>query len=177
MQVRCKCHGMSGSCELKTCWKTVPDFRKVGRILKNRFRSALQVDQSNMGNGPPVIPSRRPKNKKKFQKNLSANAKQPNLNPKPKKNKKKRGIENELLYYQKSPNFCEKDASLDVFGTTGRICNKTSDANDGCGNLCCGRGYNMIRRIRTKRCNCKFHWCCEVQCETCTIDEWIPICK
>lgn len=178
MQIRCKCHGMSGSCELKTCWKTAPDFRQVGKVLKNRFRSAVMVDQSNMGNGSPLILNHYRQRKKEMQrmraKLKAENDKLKSLKP---KKKKKRDIATELLYYQKSPNFCERDLSLDVAGTTGRVCNKTSTGNDGCGNLCCGRGYNMIRRRRTERCNCKFEWCCKVECETCTIEEWIPICK
>lgn len=49
MQVMCKCHGMSGSCELKTCWRSAPDYRVIGKALKERFRSAILVDQTNFG--------------------------------------------------------------------------------------------------------------------------------
>lgn len=49
MEIKCKCHGMSGSCELKTCWRAVPDLRVVGNILKNKFKSATLVDQTNLG--------------------------------------------------------------------------------------------------------------------------------
>lgn len=49
MQVKCKCHGMSGSCELKTCWRAVPDLEMVGQALKEKFRAAVLVDQNNMG--------------------------------------------------------------------------------------------------------------------------------
>ncbi|KAJ8975528.1 hypothetical protein NQ317_012038, partial [Molorchus minor] len=50
MQVKCKCHGMSGSCELKTCWRAAPEYRVIGKALKERFRSAILVDQTNLGN-------------------------------------------------------------------------------------------------------------------------------
>lgn len=52
-------------------------------------------------------------------------------------------------------------------GTHGRICNKTSSGLDGCGILCCGRGYNTKNIVVRERCNCKFHWCCQVKCDVC----------
>lgn len=167
MRIQCKCHGMSGSCEVKTCWKAAPDFRQVGRILKNRFRSALLVDQSNLGNGAPLVFNRP---RRKNQRN------RPRNKPK-KKPKKPRELATELLYYQKSPNFCDRDVSGDIPGTSGRQCNRTSIGSDGCSSLCCGRGYNMIKRRRVERCHCTFHWCCHVECQQCTIDEWVTICK
>lgn len=44
MKVMCKCHGVSGSCELKTCWRSLPNFAEVGQTLRSKFDSALQVD-------------------------------------------------------------------------------------------------------------------------------------
>jgi hypothetical protein len=43
MERDCKCHGMSGSCTIKTCWMRLPVFRKVGDILKDRFDGASRV--------------------------------------------------------------------------------------------------------------------------------------
>jgi len=43
MKVQCKCHGVSGSCEVKTCWRSVPAFREVGNILKDKYNGATEV--------------------------------------------------------------------------------------------------------------------------------------
>ena len=53
-------------------------------------------------------------------------------------------------------------------GTAGRECNKTSMDTDGCDIMCCGRGYTTDVIQRVDKCECKFHWCCEVICKNCT---------
>lgn len=93
------------------------------------------------------------------------------------KEKNKRSLSFDLLYYQKSPNFCDFDASLEVPGTSGRECIRNSTGQDNCSSLCCGRGYNYVRQRRTERCNCKFIWCCKVECDTCVVEEWKSICN
>uniref|UniRef100_A0A1B0CLQ1 Protein Wnt n=1 Tax=Lutzomyia longipalpis TaxID=7200 RepID=A0A1B0CLQ1_LUTLO len=110
MVVRCKCHGMSGSCQLKTCWRSAPDFGVVGRVLKQQFRRAVLVDQSNVGNGPPMVVvsqknKRRRKNRppRKTQRGRMLNGEM-------------RKLDNSLFYYQRSPNFCEKDPNSDIPG-------------------------------------------------------------
>lgn len=45
MRMQCRCHGVSGSCELKTCWKTMPSFTEVGDTLKRKYRQAVQVSE------------------------------------------------------------------------------------------------------------------------------------
>ena len=62
-------------------------------------------------------------------------------------------------------------------GTTGRVCNKTSDGPDGCDVMCCGRGYNTKRVQQTRQCECKFHWCCYVKCRECTESVDVNTCK
>ena len=53
-------------------------------------------------------------------------------------------------------------------GTAGRECNNTSMDTDGCDIMCCGRGYTTDVIQRVDKCECKFHWCCEVVCKNCT---------
>ena len=43
MRMQCRCHGVSGSCELKTCWRTMPTFAQVGDYLKRKYENAVQV--------------------------------------------------------------------------------------------------------------------------------------
>lgn len=141
MEFRCKCHGMSGSCQLKTCWKSAPDFHIVGKVLKHQFRKAILVDQSNLGNGEPIVVLKRSRNKKSNGGNgagsstdmagadasatLTGSGSQSDLDaeqgarqPKADKNAARmaRKLETSLFYYQRSPNFCERDLSADIQG-------------------------------------------------------------
>nr|CAD7257898.1 unnamed protein product [Timema shepardi] len=74
----------------------------------------------------------------------------------------------DLVFLQDSPNYCEKDPSKGSLGTSGRLCNRTSRGTDGCDLMCCGRGYNTHQYTKTWQCHCKFHWCCYVNCDTCS---------
>ena len=138
MKVACKCHGVSGSCSVRTCWSQLPSFREIGDRLKMRYDGASEVKFNRLGtrlrrrNKELVKPTRE-----------------------------------DLIYVDQSPDYCRFDPKTGSHGTTGRYCDKDSQGLNGCSLMCCGRGYNTYRRKITSRCNCKFQWCCDVICQTC----------
>lgn len=140
MRVECKCHGVSGSCEVKTCWRAVPPFRQVGHALKEKFDGATEVEPRRVGSSRALVPR--------------------NAQFKP-------HTDEDLVYLEPSPDFCEQDIRSGVLGTRGRTCNKTSKAIDGCELLCCGRGFHTAHVELAERCGCRFHWCCFVKCRQC----------
>lgn len=42
MNDRCKCHGVSGSCSLKTCWRKLGDFNATAAILRTKYHHAIR---------------------------------------------------------------------------------------------------------------------------------------
>ncbi|KAI6175225.1 Protein Wnt [Aphelenchoides fujianensis] len=139
---QCKCHGVSGACEMRTCWEALPPFREIGDIIKDKFDGATEVQ---------IV--------------------RPDENSRPMMERKnpmfKRHTNTDLVYLNPSPDYCEADPARGILGTHGRACNVSSIALDGCDLLCCHRGYNAEMRVVKERCKCKFHYCCRVECQTC----------
>jgi hypothetical protein len=42
---KCKCHGVSSSCDIKTCWNTLPSLQVIADNLKKRYLVAYQIGQ------------------------------------------------------------------------------------------------------------------------------------
>ncbi|XP_052779255.1 protein Wnt-5a-like [Mya arenaria] len=147
-KVACKCHGVSGSCSLKTCWQQLPTFREIGERLKERYDGAVEVKFNKRG-----------------------------TQLKRKHRKYNKPTNEDLLYLEQSPDYCQANKETGSLGTSGRECNKGSDGMDGCNLMCCGRGYNTFKKTLVERCNCKFVWCCHVKCKTCESVKDVHVCK
>uniref|UniRef100_A0A3Q3AQI0 Protein Wnt n=2 Tax=Kryptolebias marmoratus TaxID=37003 RepID=A0A3Q3AQI0_KRYMA len=143
--VSCKCHGVSGSCSLKTCWFQLADFRRVGEFLKEKYDSAAAMRIGRKGKLELID--------KRFN------------NP----------TAEDMVYIDSSPDYCLRNETTGSLGTHGRLCNKTSEGMDGCELMCCGRGYDQFKTYKHERCHCKFHWCCYVKCKRCTslVDQFV----
>uniref|UniRef100_A0AC35TX77 Protein Wnt n=1 Tax=Rhabditophanes sp. KR3021 TaxID=114890 RepID=A0AC35TX77_9BILA len=150
MKKMCKCHGVSGSCEMKTCWQSLPPFRIIGSIIKEKFDGATEVKVAKEENKFRLL----------------------RKNP-----MYKRHTNADLVYIQPSPDFCQSQPEKGVFGTSGRICNITSQSVDGCDLLCCNRGYDRKIEVKEEMCNCKFHFCCKVECQKCKKTREIYTCR
>lgn len=148
MQTLCKCHGVSASCTVKICWRSLADFSRVGDALKQSYEGAVQVTYNEQRGKLKPLRKHVVKPKKK-----------------------------DLVYVDYSPNFCLPDASKGSLGTVGRECNRTSHALDSCELMCCGRGFFTELREVVEDCNCRFVWCCNVECESCTREQEFNYCK
>ncbi|PIC34867.1 hypothetical protein B9Z55_014395 [Caenorhabditis nigoni] len=147
---QCRCHGVSGSCEFKTCWLQMQKFSQVSDLLKKRYdHFAVQVTRKA---------TKRLRRKERTERKIPL-----------------RG--NEMAYVHRSPSYCERNLTAGILGTSGRECIHNSYSSESCDLLCCGRGYNTRLEIRQTQCECKFVWCCEVKCKTCTEEVAVHTCK
>uniref|UniRef100_H2YME7 Protein Wnt n=1 Tax=Ciona savignyi TaxID=51511 RepID=H2YME7_CIOSA len=197
MGKKCRCHGISNSCESMTCWRTLPSFRKVGRILKRSYSTAVQV----IGKLNP-----------RFKKVISNDSPQflPRVKCPPGFNDIRFPIYTLTRSYPtnllcENPFLCvlfilhrfpihlcnhkygryllrprDRDRrsvgnrylaflrmSSDFCATTGRTCDADKSGPSGCDVMCCGRGYVIKTSYVTAKCGCKFSWCCDVTCKSC----------
>ena len=83
----------------------------------------------------------------------------------------------QLVYLRQSPNFCRRNITYGIPGTSGRQCYLDKTDHSSCDNMCCG-GPTKERIVKKNfTCNCTFVWCCKVECETCTTIATINYCK
>uniref|UniRef100_A0A8C4QFZ7 Protein Wnt n=1 Tax=Eptatretus burgeri TaxID=7764 RepID=A0A8C4QFZ7_EPTBU len=148
VETKCKCHGISGSCSVRTCWKGASELATIAATLKMRYMSASKVVRRRVGSRKQFVP------------------KDMDLRPIRKE---------ELIYMAGSPDYCSHSAEMGSDGTQGRQCNRTSLGSDSCNLMCCGRGYNPYTEELLERCHCKYHWCCYVTCKKCrrTVERYV----
>ncbi|XP_052006218.1 protein Wnt-8a ORF2 [Xyrauchen texanus] len=149
----CRCHGMSESCSMQTCWMQLSDFREIGNYLKMKHDQAhkLELNKRRMRAGNSAD------NRVAMADAFSTIAR------------------TELLYLEDSPDYCTKNTSLGFPGTEGRECVQHGETlsqweRRSCRRLCyeCGLRVEERRTEVMSSCKCKFHWCCTVKCENCS---------
>lgn len=103
---------MSGSCSLKTCWKTLPYFKSISNYLMDKYVQADAVTATSI----PESRKRNLFNNFSLRSYVLHSANSLHRSPK----------SSELVFLEPSPNYCEKDVTAGSLGTVGRICNRST---------------------------------------------------
>ena len=175
MQRRCKCHGVSGSCSIQTCWDQLADFRVVGSLLKSKYLDAIRVDYVRgelIGDDASAA-------------SLSNGRRQGRDNNQDSTTNDLDFPKRDLVYLEKSPNYCRANNTLGTTGTAGRECLRKPRRGDiiselignevsawehrSCKRLCTKCGLQVVKTkiLVESSCNCQFQWCCNVKCDKC----------
>ncbi|XP_026745160.1 protein Wnt-2-like [Trichoplusia ni] len=165
----CKCHGVSGSCAVRTCWRALAPFPAAAGALRSRYLRAKHVAPQRPARAPPPAAAQRNQPHHTHLVLVRRQKSNPGVVRVPRKS--------DLVYLEPSPSYCERDDAAGSFGTHARLCNRTSRGDDGCESLCCGRGYSTVRRVLESKCRCRFHWCCRVSCDTCVARTETHVCN
>lgn len=93
VDTKCKCHGVSGSCSVKTCWRGLYDIGHIADDLKAKYLSATKVTHRVVGTRRQLVP------------------KEMDVRP---------VREAELVYLVSSPDYCNNNSKLGSYGTQDR---------------------------------------------------------
>ncbi|CAL8068039.1 unnamed protein product [Calicophoron daubneyi] len=242
MERYCRCHGTSGSCTLKTCYRRTPRMRKLGSMLKQTYdenavyltpdmydtldssadqrisrsqatelRRLLSNRPTKSGYGlgnefryeisPPLLSQHPSKDAyRRVQNVFSPHERTFHIHrdptsfgmPSPLRygawsrinlllNDTRSHISSlgtKLVYYESTSGklFCEPEPNLNILGTRDRICNSTTTGPGSCQHLCCGRGFLTHHHYVLESCQCKFIWCCRVECRQCLVLKKVETC-
>lgn len=145
-KLRCVCHGVSGSCSVKTCTTIIPSIFDIGDIMRAKYERASRVNMRRQ-NGELVI-------RTVEQDGREGRAPLPT----------------DLVYHSLPTNHCLDNPDY----TTSRFClpraNLTSVLGKfypPCEDFCCNGEYSSAEKTVAKSCNCYFEFCCDLKCNSC----------
>ncbi|XP_046859922.1 protein Wnt-2-like [Xenia sp. Carnegie-2017] len=145
---KCKCHGKSDTCAYKICWYVTPPITNVGDHLWKMYNRSVRSQWNKTSNFL-------------YRKDRS---------------RREKITSTKLTYFAPSENFCQRNLHMSIMGTRGRQCNSTSTGSDSCKSMCCGRSFKTKYVKRKGKCNCRFVWCCQVECDQCDINVKVETC-
>lgn len=181
MNRTCKCHGVSGSCSVKTCWHQLAQFANTAAVIKVKYDNAVLVNAEIQENSSHLRTMTSSTSKNQENNRILPQSRSKKATDKLVDIESIRSGRNsmrndpvdttELIYQQRSPEFCATNPLGP--GTMDRQCLR----GENCEILCCGRGYNVHSTKENVSCKCKLILCCHVECENCWVDKTIHTCK
>ena len=187
MGSRCRCHGISGTCTLRTCWSKLPLFNTVRWRLRNRYDTAVRVEGRE--DGSTFVPVRRRGRGGKRRSRRSASATNTVGDDSKRRNRNssfrrsRRGsidleiTPEDLLFVRPSPAFCRRSVRRGSLGTVDRVCNPSIRGIGSCAYLCCGRGHRQERKTVWKKCKCRLVNRFNIICDNCRVNETRYYCR
>lgn len=219
IQRKCRCHGLSGTCQFQTCWDQLLGFEVIASYLKSVYLSnSVKVESKNFGTYDKpelsLVHFNKAPNSVKLDNRLKTmssttrksfdasafSASSSLIITSDQPTDEDRVRPGEILYLYDSPDYCEPLLKIRHFGTKGRACalsynlNLTSEPSKKtarntedkraadkietsheslygalglCAQLCCNRGYHSELVFDMVTCNCRFEFCCKVECDYC----------
>ncbi|XP_055643741.1 protein Wnt-8 [Toxorhynchites rutilus septentrionalis] len=136
----CRCHGISGSCAMRTCWSTMRTFAEIAAGVKQMYVEGVRlfVDNSGKLNSGKIRPDQLVY-----------------IHPSPD-------------YCQRDviPGWL---GTYNRQCSMARGANVRAGERKSCRNLCrqCGLKVRKQTKVEQRKCNCRFNWCCQVICDSC----------
>lgn len=152
-KVTCKCHGVSGSCNLRTCWHQLPSFREVGDRLARRYSAAERVVFNRPGTSlvraaSSPSSSRAPDTEQQSARRRARKAKRRSRSSssssaahrraqrrlrrrRPRRTTVSRPAKDDLVFVESSPDYCEPNDVVGSLGTHGRRCERSTSSASG----------------------------------------------
>ena len=175
MRELCKCHGVSGSCATKTCWRQISKFREVGDYLKKMYKQALKIDLAKIEKTENNLIS----NRLESFNNLRRHRKRSSNHDEKRKDLQRKIKKRRLVFLDDSPDYCRRNNTAGFPGMIGRKVSSDPGSRNSRGTrlqfknfrkMCVDQcGFEIQRQVLDvwTSCQCRFHWCCKVECETC----------
>lgn len=139
---------------MKTCWRKLPTLRTISNMIKSKYDQAVKVSVQHTKDSPAILRS------------VGDESVTPTTD--------------HLVFTKKSRNYCVDNS----YYTVGRPCipeSVKSNIDAGvklsvkvdkklpiCEELCCNGEYEVYSKTIVESCNCRFLWCCDIQCEECS---------
>lgn len=157
-EIACVCNGATAGCVVKYCYRRLVQIQEVSEKLFRKYNKAVQA---RFGvNILKIDPSR---NNDKVEESYVEG----NYAPLKK-------IRNQIIFASSGPDKCMNGK------TSRRRCQldpSKPNAPDNCNRLCCGRSYQEKIIETVTQCDCKFVFCCKVECKTCRSTKKIYECN
>ena len=146
---QCKCHGVSGSCAVKTCYSQLTNINDIALKLKERYDASCEV-KSNGHSQNTWIP----------------------------KSDSCSSFSEKDFIFRTDYDWCVSNPVVDATGVVGRVCEPHSDGPNSCQNLCrrCDKTPIKLTQLVQVERNCQFHFCCEITCERLQREESYHVC-